>query len=529
MLEELIPDDPPYVIIESEKIVFTSTVRLEGTVLDDGLPQPPGLITSLWTQVDGPGVVTFENASATNTVAELPAEGTYVVKLTGYDGLSSYTEETTIAFLKDPERISMDSAPTVVAPNTYANLTVSYESREGLVTDTRYILAQLLDLETDEVKETQVLGTGLSIGSGIATGRMLIPASSPPGATYGWIAYLIASGQKQDNYFGISETIPVLIQAGDEFEVQDHPTHILPLGSHQVRIAYNTKEYVSLHNRKIVIDLLSVPSHSGWNGVGDDFVWYGQGMVEVGAGQIGVAMVEVEIADIPPPPGSHYIWNVFVTVDDENVADTFSSNTNRVTVLEGDSIEFISAPTTIRSTGTYQVEVNFTTHMNVATNVRDLQINLLSSDTFEWFGGTRVSGIMPESTGTLSVAITLANAPSPGTHYNWSSFIGPVSGAFEDRYASAKSDPVTVDDSVVPIRRGEGLESLIYREKSLRLAWPVQSGLVYSVERSTNLVGEEWIPVGDLPSRTDGEIVFTNNAILENNHFFRILTEPKNP
>jgi len=48
-----------------------TTVGLSGYVSDDGNPNPPSLVTSLWTKVSGPGTVTFGNAAQTNTTAHL--------------------------------------------------------------------------------------------------------------------------------------------------------------------------------------------------------------------------------------------------------------------------------------------------------------------------------------------------------------------------------------------------------------------------------------------------------------------------
>ena len=47
-----------------QTVVLPSTAALDGTVDDDGLPNPPGATTTTWTKASGPGTVTFANASA---------------------------------------------------------------------------------------------------------------------------------------------------------------------------------------------------------------------------------------------------------------------------------------------------------------------------------------------------------------------------------------------------------------------------------------------------------------------------------
>jgi hypothetical protein len=60
------------------------TVQLNGTVSDDGLPN--NTLTKSWTQVSGPGVPVFENASNPKTKVTLSAPGHYVFRLSASDG-----------------------------------------------------------------------------------------------------------------------------------------------------------------------------------------------------------------------------------------------------------------------------------------------------------------------------------------------------------------------------------------------------------------------------------------------------------
>ncbi len=61
------------------------TVTLNGTATDDGLPAGSTL-TITWSQVSGPGTVTFGNANSAVTSAQFSAVGSYVLRLNASDG-----------------------------------------------------------------------------------------------------------------------------------------------------------------------------------------------------------------------------------------------------------------------------------------------------------------------------------------------------------------------------------------------------------------------------------------------------------
>jgi hypothetical protein len=66
-------------------ITLPDSAILDGTVTDDGLPDPPALFT-VWSKVSGPDVVTFADANAINTTASFSTAGVYVLRLTANDG-----------------------------------------------------------------------------------------------------------------------------------------------------------------------------------------------------------------------------------------------------------------------------------------------------------------------------------------------------------------------------------------------------------------------------------------------------------
>ncbi|HEX6401294.1 MAG TPA: hypothetical protein VF108_12615, partial [Actinomycetota bacterium] len=80
-----------------QTVPFPTTVTLNGTVTDDGLPAVPGSTTKQWTKESGPGTVTFTSPTTANTDASFSQAGTYVLRLTASDGeLTSFDEVTIV-------------------------------------------------------------------------------------------------------------------------------------------------------------------------------------------------------------------------------------------------------------------------------------------------------------------------------------------------------------------------------------------------------------------------------------------------
>ncbi|MFK7996547.1 MAG: pre-peptidase C-terminal domain-containing protein [Granulosicoccus sp.] len=69
-----------------QSISIAASATLTGSVLDDGLPVPPGEVSILWSKVSGPGDVSFSDASSDTTNALFSAPGTYIIQLTADDG-----------------------------------------------------------------------------------------------------------------------------------------------------------------------------------------------------------------------------------------------------------------------------------------------------------------------------------------------------------------------------------------------------------------------------------------------------------
>jgi hypothetical protein len=114
-----------------QSIVLPSSASLNGTVTDDGLPAGSTL-TSTWSQVSGPGTVTFGNANAEDTTASFSTDGTYVLRLTGSDGTLSTSDDMTVTVApqgptNQPPTTNAGPDQTITLPSTAA--------LDGTVTD----------------------------------------------------------------------------------------------------------------------------------------------------------------------------------------------------------------------------------------------------------------------------------------------------------------------------------------------------------------------------------------------------------
>ncbi len=91
----------PSVIPLSTYFIVGDDMSVGGVVTDDGRPNPPGAVTTLWSFVSGPAQVTFDDPSAVNTGASFAEVGDYVLRLTASDGALSTSALTNISVLPD--------------------------------------------------------------------------------------------------------------------------------------------------------------------------------------------------------------------------------------------------------------------------------------------------------------------------------------------------------------------------------------------------------------------------------------------
>ncbi len=126
-------DSPPTVHAGlNQTITLPEFASLDGTVSDDGLPNPPGVVTTMWSQVSGPGTVTFGNSQAVDTTASFSLPGTYVLRLTADDGALTTSAQVTITV--NPAPLS-NQPPTVDAGSNQTITLPDFASLDGTVTD----------------------------------------------------------------------------------------------------------------------------------------------------------------------------------------------------------------------------------------------------------------------------------------------------------------------------------------------------------------------------------------------------------
>ncbi|MCZ7573200.1 MAG: right-handed parallel beta-helix repeat-containing protein [Ardenticatenaceae bacterium] len=80
----------------NQTITLPTSAMLDGTVSDDGLPNPPGVVTTTWSQISGPATVTFADPNAVDTTAGFAAGGSYVLRLTADDSELTARDELTV-------------------------------------------------------------------------------------------------------------------------------------------------------------------------------------------------------------------------------------------------------------------------------------------------------------------------------------------------------------------------------------------------------------------------------------------------
>ncbi len=111
-----------------DEITLPSYATLDGTVSDDGLPDPPASVTTTWAKQSGPGTVTFGDSSAIDTTATFSEAGTYVLRLTAYDGAFSDYDDVTIT-------VNQQAAPTADAGSDDECTIPDSVSLDGTVSD----------------------------------------------------------------------------------------------------------------------------------------------------------------------------------------------------------------------------------------------------------------------------------------------------------------------------------------------------------------------------------------------------------
>jgi len=92
-----------------QTVKLPNSATMQGSVTDDGLPNPPGTVTRTWSQVSGPGTATFTDPSSPTTSVSFDTAGTYVLRLTGDDSALQSSDDVTVTVL--PEGVATLTVP----------------------------------------------------------------------------------------------------------------------------------------------------------------------------------------------------------------------------------------------------------------------------------------------------------------------------------------------------------------------------------------------------------------------------------
>ena len=173
-------------------------IALAGTATDDGMPNPPETLTYQWSQVSGPGSVSFGSPTALATAAVFDAAGTYVLRLSASDSALAGADEVTVTVSAPP---SNPPSVTLVAPMDHARLVAGMPVElaavatdpDGTIARVEFFtgttkLGESISPATPPSTYTFALTSGLPIGSYVFTARAadnsgMTATSSPVGIT----------------------------------------------------------------------------------------------------------------------------------------------------------------------------------------------------------------------------------------------------------------------------------------------------------------------------------------------------------
>jgi RHS repeat-associated protein len=138
------PNQPPVVYVNSGPTLTgpNATTTLNGVVTDDGLPY--GTLTSSWTQVNGPALVTFANVSQPVTQATFPVAGNYQLRLTATDGQLTSTGDAYVSVNPATGAPSLSITPPFATVTLPANVTLTGNATDPNGQSLTYQWAQYL-------------------------------------------------------------------------------------------------------------------------------------------------------------------------------------------------------------------------------------------------------------------------------------------------------------------------------------------------------------------------------------------------
>ncbi len=176
---------------------INTPVALDGTITDDALPMTPGTTAASWTQVSGPGQVTFANASAVDTTATFNMVGSYVLRLAADDGQVRTFDDVVYTINQIP-RVTILASDATAAENGASTGTFTV-SRDGDLTEPLTVHFSVSGTAMEGMDYT-------SIGA-----QIVIPANAASGSIN--VAPLVDGLSESD------ETVTVTLASGPGYEL----------------------------------------------------------------------------------------------------------------------------------------------------------------------------------------------------------------------------------------------------------------------------------------------------------------------
>ena len=113
----------------NQTIIWPAAANLAGTVTDDGKPNPPGTVTTIWSQIGGPGAVTFGSSNALATPASFSVAGTYQLQLAANDGQATTVGSIMVNAVKPALSLSLFSNALQLSwPTNSTNWLLQYQT-----------------------------------------------------------------------------------------------------------------------------------------------------------------------------------------------------------------------------------------------------------------------------------------------------------------------------------------------------------------------------------------------------------------
>lgn len=86
----------------NQTVIWPAAADLNGTVTDDGNPNPPGAVTVTWSEVGGPGTIAFASSNALATTASFSTAGNYQLQLAANDGQVTTISSVSVTAITPP-------------------------------------------------------------------------------------------------------------------------------------------------------------------------------------------------------------------------------------------------------------------------------------------------------------------------------------------------------------------------------------------------------------------------------------------